>query len=158
MNNLAKILVFLAAIIFMPLMLWLAFSSIAHENQYLALVRSAFMLLGLAGIGWGLLRSRPTLIVIGTLLVAAGFLTFAVNWDFSAIQASGSSGPIFDRLCRPVFMNSPVQMWHMIAFGAFIANAILIARGAPPRGFYGANLVFVAVALLVAFVPVPAGH
>lgn len=149
MNNLTRIFAFLAAVLIAPAALWLAVAA-AGQQQYLALARSGFLLIGLFGMLWGLFRRRPSLVVVGIALVAVGFLSyFALPSGTDGVaQADASWLTLKAALCRPLPPLGACRVWHAMFAAFLIINGVLIAREAPPKRIAGANLVFLAAAIL----------
>lgn len=149
MNNLTRILIFLAAVLLAPVALWLTVAA-ASQHEYLALARSGFLLIGLFGMLWGLFRRRPSLAAVGIALVAVGFLTYLAlpSTTGTLTSVDQSWWRLKASLCRSLPPFGIWRVWHVVVVGFLVINGVLIAREAPPRRVAGANIVFLAFTTL----------
>ncbi len=153
MNNVTRVLIFLAAILVAPIALWLAVAA-ANQQEYIALARSGLLLVGLFGMLWGLLRRRLSLAAVGIAFVVLGFLSyFASSSAAAALDSIDMSWwGLEASLCRPLPPFGTWQVWHLVAVAFLVINGVLIARDIPPRRIAGANMVFLAFAILAVLI------
>ena len=148
MNNLSRILTFLAAVLLAPLAVWLLIAGLAGRQEYLALTRSGLLLVGLVGLLWGIIRHRFAIVLVSLLIILLGFLT-----SFR-IERADPEGPARTWSFLKVgylhrfFFAVPFQGYLLVVAG-LILNGILLARGYSWRRIPGANLVFLGGALLL---------
>ncbi len=153
MTPLSRILSLIGAVLFMPLVLWFAIAFLAGEAEYLALVRSGFLLLGLMGIGWGLLRQQPRIAYLGFAFIAVGFLTFLQGFALSVPEFNYDwLHQLKARLTYPLSHRSGLHLWHLALVAVVVLNGLLIGREANSRQIAGANLVLLAALIFAVFV------
>src|SRR6185295_1837285 len=117
-----------------PLLLWLVIAFVADPSDYLALMRSGFLLLGLGlGIGWGLLRNSPRLVFFGLGLALLGYLMFArASGVFLATSGQGFSlydstqWEVRNGLNHNVILGFPFA--HVVALALVVANIVMVQK------------------------------
>lgn len=144
-----SILGFLAALIAGAFALWLAIAFLTGPGEYLALIRSGFLLLGLAGIAWGLLRRRGDTFGLGLGLILIGF---ASHWFLSASLPSGEISRFLWRMGRT--FRAPIahgiSLGHIFAAALVMGNALMIHRRLGMYRIVTGNLMLMATAIVIA--------
>jgi hypothetical protein len=141
----------------MPLVLWLTIAAIADSSDYLALLRSGFLLLGLSlGVGWGLLRNKPRLVFLGLGLALLGYLTFAWASGYF-FHAVGYGHILHDPIPWAVRYGFGQELFPGFRFGEFAALALIFANLAMVQKRFGFNRIALNNALLFGCVFILAG-
>lgn len=147
MATLRQTLLILAGFILAPVVLWLTIAFNANVHDYLALVGAGLLLIGLAGVLWGLLWHRAWLAWTSVAILIVGILAFAAgpHFDDGAICYTPYwARDFWDRLCcgfgRPIGRGSAVQFGHLAIAGVIVANAILVAQRADWRRAVATNV------------------
>jgi hypothetical protein len=145
-----SVLAFILALLGGAVALWLWVAFFAGREDYLALIRAAFLLLGLGGIGWGLISHRRDSVGVGLGLVVMGLGSFYFEGARQHTHLGSFVWQIETGLMRPLVRG--ITLAHVLVASLLVGNAMMAHRRLGVYHMFTGNIVLLASAVAAALV------
>ena len=143
-----SVLAFILAVLGGALALWFGIAFFAGRDDYVALIRGAFLLLGLAGIGWGLVWHRRESVGVGLGLLVMGLGSFYFEEARQQTHVGSLVWQIEGGFRRPIA--GAITLGHLSGIALLVANAVMLHRRLGAYHMLTGNIVLIAVAVSMA--------
>lgn len=128
--------------------LWFGLAFFADRDDYIALVRGAFLLLGLVGIGWGLVWHRRESVGIGLGLLVMGIGSFYFDEARQQIQIGSFMWQIEGGFRQSIA--GAITLGHLFGIALLVGNALMLHRRLGAYRILTGNIVLIAIAVSTA--------
>ena len=151
MNNSTRILTFLALLLILPIVLWLAIAWLGTKEGYASMLSAGLLLVSLVAMAWSFLLQNARLAWVALVFAVVGYLVLMLQEPLSCHAWSLSSVPqLCEGMSEPVSRNGHLRTWHLIVASYLALNGVLIAQQSSVPRIIGLNLVLTAGMLLLA--------
>lgn len=143
-----SLLAFILTLLGGALALWFGIAFLAARDDYVALIRGGFLLLGLAGIGWGLVWHRKESVGVGLGLLMMGLGSFYFEEARQHTQIGSLVWQVEGGFRRPIA--GAITLAHVSGIALLVANALMLHRRLGAYHMLTGNIVLIAVAVSMA--------